>query len=87
MPQTLGAPSFRSFIAEGWETTNLNQQSQETGMLSGRATSKRREQGPSIQVTLQAAESSWNVFQKSALCQGTTSVVPKKARKQWGFNP
>jgi hypothetical protein len=22
-PQKLGAPSFRSFIAEGWETTNL----------------------------------------------------------------
>jgi hypothetical protein len=28
--------------------------------------------------------SSWNVFHKSVLCQGTTSVVPKKTEKE-GF--
>ncbi len=27
------------------------------------------------------------MFPKSALCQGTTSVVPKRARKARGFNP
>jgi hypothetical protein len=27
------------------------------------------------------------LFQKTVLCQGTTSVVPKKPAKPWGFSP
>jgi hypothetical protein len=29
----------------------------------------------------------WSVFHKSALYQGTTSVVPKRTGKTRGFNP